>query len=97
MPTYLGEEVDQSFLDMVTRVYRQQFEAAEPTHTPTPDDDATIIATLEGAQIHGGSGACAIARDYAVNPPPVIPLRYETPSGEIPLGAQLLPMDEEGA
>ena len=88
MPTYLGEDIEQETLDMMVRVYREQFEAAEPTHTPTADDDAAILATLEGIGIHGGSGSCAVARDYAVNPPPVIPLRYEWPSGELPRGAQ---------
>lgn len=69
MPQYRGEEVGQDFLDMITRVYKEQYEAAHGE--PMEDDDATIVAALEAANVTGGPEASALAREPIVEEPPV--------------------------
>lgn len=70
MPTYLGEEVSQEFVDMILRVYKQAYEAAHPTHQAPTGDDATILAGLEDVITTGGPEADGLAR-YLANPPVV--------------------------
>jgi hypothetical protein len=81
MPTYLGEEVGQAFLDMLVRVYRQGYEAAHPTHQPPMQDDVTLIADMEATITLGGPDADGMAR-YLANPPVMVT--------EGPLAGQIL-------
>jgi len=67
MPTYLGQDVSQDFIDMINRVYKEQFAAGHPLHQAPPDDDFTGV--LEAAGVHGGPGACTLARSDALSVP----------------------------
>src|SRR5262245_38247720 len=68
MPTYLGQEVSQAFLDYILWTYKEGYIAAHPTHAAPAEDDATLLANMEGTVTLGGPDADAMAR-YLANPP----------------------------
>ena len=68
MPMYLGQDVPQSFLDMICRVFYQQYEAAHPSHahpSDTPENRVALLQSMENARVTGGPEACALARETA--------------------------------
>jgi hypothetical protein len=86
LPQYLGQEVEQSFLDYIVSTYRGAYEAAHPEHLQPMEDDVAIIAALEAAEVRGGPDADTAARTLAdpetTELPPalgVIAARLKTP------------------
>jgi hypothetical protein len=66
---YLGQDVEQAFLDDIVKTYRGAYEAAHPEHTPPSEDDAAILALLAKAEVRGGPDADALGRQRAVEAP----------------------------
>lgn len=66
---YLGQDVDQSFITLITETYKQQFAAADEAHAAPPTDDVGIVALCEAASVTGAAETCDLARLHAVTPP----------------------------
>lgn len=66
---YMGQDVDQSFIDLIVQTYKDQFVAADEAHAAPPTDDVGIVALCEAAKVTGAAEACDLGRMHAITPP----------------------------